>query len=121
MAGTPWNSLEKAILVHYNGLLVYDKHLRTLLQQHAGTGRTLMAIRSKLAELKNQPTLYDKKLRKWTSSATQDAAGTWSATQDTRLVYLTQPAQLKQADIPQKRRRENRSARRCTAACMHAS
>ncbi|RYN57774.1 hypothetical protein AA0117_g13195 [Alternaria alternata] len=33
-----------------------------------------MAIRSKLAELKNQPTLYDKKLRKWTSSATQDAA-----------------------------------------------
>ena len=108
MAGTPWNSLEKAILVHYNGLLVYDKHLRTLLQQHAGTGRTLMAIRSKLAELKNQPTLYDKKLRKWTSSATQDAAGTWTATQDTRLVYLTQPAQLKQAE--NKAREQERQA-----------
>lgn len=117
MAGAPWSLLEKAILVYYDGKRIYHNDLCKLILQHARTKRTLMGVRSKLAELKKKQSLYDKQLNAWTSSATHIAAGTWSATQKTRPIHLTRTAELERAGIPLETTRENRSTRRCTAAC----
>ena len=75
MARLDWTWREEAIIIYFNQHRFLDRVLCTLLRRIAGTDRTLIAVRSKLVELRKNRSLHDRKLRTWTAKAMRASHG----------------------------------------------
>ncbi|KAF3031179.1 hypothetical protein E8E12_000857 [Didymella heteroderae] len=69
MAGTAWTRYEKAIIIWLNKRGFLDKVVKEQLHRFANKRRTLTAIRSQLAELRKNPTIYNARRRTWNEEA----------------------------------------------------
>jgi hypothetical protein len=72
MPGYKWSSVEVEIIIRYDKFGYQDRFLPTALQQEAHRSRTLVAVRSKLAEFRRNPALYDSVRQVWIDEGVQD-------------------------------------------------
>jgi hypothetical protein len=68
MAGPAWRPEEELILITYKRAGYFDKDIHQTLQQR-GMDRSLVALRSKLYELRKDPAVFDGPLGEWKEEA----------------------------------------------------
>lgn len=69
MAGAFWNLLQIAVILFFEILKCHHNDICTFLFRIAESKRSLTAVRSKLAELRQNPSLYNASQRLWTKKA----------------------------------------------------
>lgn len=71
MGGVQWSETEKMLLLFFDICGNQHEQMRQKLLQKVGTNRTVVAIRSKLSELREDNTLYSPEERAWVVTAVQ--------------------------------------------------